>query len=256
MAGPSLLREEELRRRSNLRRNLRIEREKQEKLKRYEQQLSTPMGEQIYRAKMRDDQISVDEEMGTKLNLSKLQQKKKEGAKERKRQRKEEEAAEGNTYAKRVHKPSASAAVKTMRLPRVQLNAMLEGICVDLHNVEGMGVFATPVGEREAPGYTAMIAQPMCLGDVLEKCHRFEYRNTDQFVQDVKLIHTNCEQWNRGRPTAFLIERSNQLVIEATAGVKGMPAKPKRLHMLYNMMAQNGAAHGATGNCHFDHREA
>ena len=299
--GPPLSREEELRR------GMAAEKAKQEKLGTYVQQLSTAMGEQIYRAKnfrdgagnelrkctacgmpghvanskdcafytaesaahsmnrnvqqtsalslkisLRDADIDLPEEMGTKLNLSKLTQKRREGAREKKRQRKEEEAAEGNAYSKRLHK-QPTKQLSTTRLPRVQLNAILEGVCVELHNVEHMMVFAHPVSELEAPGYAAAIANPMCLGDMLAKCHRFEYRTADEFLNDVQLVHTNCEQWNHGKPSMFLIERSKQLVKAANALVGAI--KQKRLFMLYNLIHANGSSHGATGNSNFDHRD-
>jgi bromodomain-containing factor 1 len=58
------------------------------------------------------------------------------------------------------------------------------------------GIFATPVTDMIAPGYSSYIVTPMDLSTMRVKKDRKKYKNLKSFDTDVKLMLSNCIQWN------------------------------------------------------------
>lgn len=58
------------------------------------------------------------------------------------------------------------------------------------------GIFANPVTDTIAPGYSSYITTPMDLSTMRVKKDRKKYKNLKSFDTDVKLMLSNCIQWN------------------------------------------------------------
>ncbi|KAI8872083.1 Bromodomain-containing protein, partial [Ramicandelaber brevisporus] len=63
-------------------------------------------------------------------------------------------------------------------------------------NRDFYGTFNKPVLTSEAPGYYDVIQKPMCFEIVEQKMKRKEYRTKHEFEKDLKLICSNCLQYN------------------------------------------------------------
>jgi bromodomain-containing protein 7/9 len=63
-------------------------------------------------------------------------------------------------------------------------------------------LFAAPVTEDIAPGYFAMIKNPIDLSAIRAKVHDDEYQSLQQFKDDMKLMFDNCTTYNP--PNSFV----------------------------------------------------
>jgi len=52
------------------------------------------------------------------------------------------------------------------------------------------------VTRQDAPNYRDFIKKPICLKDMKNKTKRNEYKNRDEFKQDVELMRQNTEIFN------------------------------------------------------------
>lgn len=57
-------------------------------------------------------------------------------------------------------------------------------------------VFREKVLEADAPGYNAVVTNPIWLNKMVEKCKAREYRSTATFLSDIQLLVDNCFRYN------------------------------------------------------------
>jgi len=59
--------------------------------------------------------------------------------------------------------------------------------------------FLTPVTEKIAPGYFAVVKRPIDLATIRDKIRAHEYKKRDDFLADLKLMVENCHRYNEAR---------------------------------------------------------
>ncbi|XP_053384151.1 uncharacterized protein LOC123536403 isoform X3 [Mercenaria mercenaria] len=62
--------------------------------------------------------------------------------------------------------------------------------------------FLEPVTDEQAPGYSDVIKRPMDLSKIEEKVENREYRSTQHFLSDFRLMFNNCKRFN-GQDSEF-----------------------------------------------------
>ena len=111
------------------------------------------------------------------------------------------------------------------------------------------GPFFNLVDPVMVPDYDKVVSNPIALRCILNKVRNFEYGDVSEFEADVQLLHSNCETFNMGKPSAHFIAKSGELLIEAKQQIKALKKGSKSLS---NLIATVGSGHGATGNYLFD----
>ncbi|ESO96438.1 hypothetical protein LOTGIDRAFT_159848 [Lottia gigantea] len=79
---------------------------------------------------------------------------------------------------------------------KIQHLKMAEELIADLVKHDDAWPFLKPVNRREVPDYYDVIKEPMDFQTIKNKIHKFEYRDPNQIVEDVKLIFFNCVEYN------------------------------------------------------------
>ncbi|KAG1700262.1 hypothetical protein DVH05_012067 [Phytophthora capsici] len=80
------------------------------------------------------------------------------------------------------------------RLARVFLR-----ILAKLKTLADAGPFLEPVSDREFPQYKEIILHPMDLGKMTAKASKLEYKNSTEFMTDLRLMRDNCQLFCEGR---------------------------------------------------------
>lgn len=88
------------------------------------------------------------------------------------------------------------SCVLRQRQERTPLQKMLEHLHRALEKRDPQQFFAWPVTDNIAPGYSAIISQPMDLSTMKQKIDDNMYGNLQDFVADFKLMCTNAMQYN------------------------------------------------------------
>jgi hypothetical protein len=79
---------------------------------------------------------------------------------------------------------------------------------------EEYGLFANPVSEFEAPGYSSMIAIPMDFSTVRDRMR--QYRTLAELANDLFLCYDNCEHYNSDESIFYAeAQRQRQVVQQA-----------------------------------------
>lgn len=86
--------------------------------------------------------------------------------------------------------------VLRQRQERTPLQKMLEHLHRALEKRDPQQFFAWPVTDNIAPGYSAIITQPMDLSTMKQKIDDNMYGNLQDFIADFKLMCTNAMQYN------------------------------------------------------------
>lgn len=111
----------------------------------------------------------------------------------------------------------------------MQQIAVCEQLLKELVRHPDAGPFMVPVSKKTVPDYYRIIKRPMDFATMQSKLNSIQYKNSVEFVADLRLIFTNCQQYNRyqsyeakkGRKMwAFLEQRIEELGIE-TEGPSG-----------------------------------
>ena len=79
------------------------------------------------------------------------------------------------------------------------------------------GIFAFPVTDSIAPGYSSIITQPMDFSTMKTKIDDGDYNSVAEFKRDFKLMCNNCCVYNR--PETIFYQEAKRLM---TMGVKQM----------------------------------
>ncbi|ESO07805.1 hypothetical protein HELRODRAFT_170360 [Helobdella robusta] len=75
-------------------------------------------------------------------------------------------------------------------------NVLLKHTLEQLMMKDAIGLFAYPVTDEEAPGYSDIISHPMDYWTMGEKINNHQYSNFDEFESDFQLIIDNCTLYN------------------------------------------------------------
>ncbi|GME76379.1 unnamed protein product [[Candida] boidinii] len=90
------------------------------------------------------------------------------------------------------------------KIGQEELYEACEKVVLELRGyTEHSTAFLNRVSKRDAPNYYQVIKKPMDLNTVLKKLKTFQYKNKNEFVDDVMLIWKNCLTYNSD-PTHFL----------------------------------------------------
>uniref|UniRef100_A0A3B4A690 Bromo domain-containing protein n=1 Tax=Periophthalmus magnuspinnatus TaxID=409849 RepID=A0A3B4A690_9GOBI len=68
-----------------------------------------------------------------------------------------------------------------------------------------------PVSAEEAEDYLDIISQPMDFQTMFGKFSDGTYHNTQEFVEDVKLVFSNAEEYNQQGSTVLYMSQSGLL---------------------------------------------
>ncbi|KAL7750397.1 Transcriptional activator spt7 [Sorochytrium milnesiophthora] len=103
-----------------------------------------------------------------------------------------------------------------------ELYDALERVLNDLRNYEQLKVFHHKVQVREAPDYYHVIARPMDFSQMKKKLAQSAYKSKQEFLDDLKLIHDNCMQYN-SHPQSIYREYARFLKDRADQFAKSIP---------------------------------
>lgn len=73
---------------------------------------------------------------------------------------------------------------------------MYEQLTVDLVRHEDSWPFMKLVSRTQVPDYYDIIKKPIALSIIREKVNNCEYKTASEFVDDVKLMFSNCFEYN------------------------------------------------------------
>ena len=65
-----------------------------------------------------------------------------------------------------------------------------------MQSADTHGVFLNPVTDTIAPGYSAVIREPMCIRAIEDKAAEMKYRHLSELEHDVHLMFDNCIKYN------------------------------------------------------------
>lgn len=85
---------------------------------------------------------------------------------------------------------------------RVALNKLLDNLLEELERKDPHDIFAWPVNDLIAPGYSTMIAYPMDFSTMRNKISTDQYYTVDNFKSDFEVMVQNCCTYN-GPDTIF-----------------------------------------------------
>lgn len=88
---------------------------------------------------------------------------------------------------------------RTKTQAQVYLNNLLEGVITMIKNDITSYEFRKPVLKKYAPDYYDIIKKPMDLSKMQERCRRSMYTNLELFLDDWRLMVSNCHDYNETR---------------------------------------------------------
>uniref|UniRef100_A0A2K6VX70 Histone acetyltransferase n=3 Tax=Onchocerca TaxID=6281 RepID=A0A2K6VX70_ONCVO len=77
------------------------------------------------------------------------------------------------------------------------LNTIMDEVIEKISSKDYSDVFAKPVTEKEVPGYSTVIKNPMDLSTMQKKLAKGDYKNLSQLKSDFTLMMNNCSTFNR-----------------------------------------------------------
>ncbi|OQV14356.1 Transcription initiation factor TFIID subunit 1 [Hypsibius exemplaris] len=80
-----------------------------------------------------------------------------------------------------------------------------------LRPIEGSSLFHSTVDRKKVPNYHKVIKHPMNFDTIEQKAKTHQYQTAEQFLDDVRLIHSNCVQFN-GQESPFT--RTAELILQ------------------------------------------
>ena len=79
-----------------------------------------------------------------------------------------------------------------------QLNRFILAGLASMKECDPQNLFLNPVTDQIAPGYSAIIKQPMSIITMEHKLKQNQYRSVTEWENDVTLMFKNCINYNRG----------------------------------------------------------
>jgi Bromodomain len=103
----------------------------------------------------------------------------------------------------------ANVDVPTNPIQR-QLNRFIITGLVTMKECDPQQLFLNPVTDQIAPGYSAIIKQPMCISTMEQKVKNNVYHSVSDWENDVKLMYKNCIDYNRGAAGQWFRNEANR----------------------------------------------
>lgn len=72
--------------------------------------------------------------------------------------------------------------------------------------------FTVPVDPKAVPTYRNIIKKPMYLNLIRQQCKRMEYKTSEQFLDDMRLLAKNAKDFNHGEAAAWVVQHANLLL--------------------------------------------
>ena len=136
--------------------------------------------------------------------------------------------------------PSPELKPKPQKLPlstkmRKAVNNLLEHLLKQLERKDTHDVFAYPVNDMIAPGYSSLIAQPMDFSTIRNKIITNQYFDVSDFKEDFDLMINNCCLYNKPETVYYDIAKKVSAAgskIMSTERLKNMRRSLNFLHDL------------------------
>jgi transcriptional activator SPT7 len=93
------------------------------------------------------------------------------------------------------------------KIGQEELYESLESVLMRLKAVEHAAPFLQKVNKRDAPDYYQIIKHPMDIGTMMKKLRGYQYKNKQEFVDDLMLIWSNCLKYNSD-PSHYLRKKA------------------------------------------------
>jgi len=77
-----------------------------------------------------------------------------------------------------------------------QLNEIFEDIIDNVIKLDMSKLFHKPVKKKEYPDYYNIVEKPIDLGEIKNRTKRNEYKNREQFLEDLRLMAKNSVLYN------------------------------------------------------------
>ena len=110
---------------------------------------------------------------------------------------------------RRIEIVSKKTRGKKLKIEFAATMILCEEILEKVENHRSADPFKEPVLDLYVPDYSQVIKHPMCLQTISEKITQGLYRSATEFDQDMNLIFTNCETYNK--PNSAISRTANNL---------------------------------------------
>ena len=91
-----------------------------------------------------------------------------------------------------------------------QLNRFILAGLITMKECDPQTLFLNPVTDQIAPGYSAIIKQPMSISNMEHKLKQNQYRSVTEWENDVTLMFKNCINYNRGPAGQWFRNEANR----------------------------------------------
>ncbi|XP_062863386.1 bromodomain adjacent to zinc finger domain protein 1A isoform X2 [Trichomycterus rosablanca] len=116
-------------------------------------------------------------------------------------------STEVSPKAKVVHKRTQSSSSNTRRSSGRTIGihelSLCEQLTVDLVRHEDSWPFMKLVSRTQVPDYYDIIKKPIALSTIRERVNNCEYQTASEFINDVKLMFSNCLEYNPQHTSEF-----------------------------------------------------
>ena len=113
-----------------------------------------------------------------------------------------------------------------LREDLTSFNEKLAAICTDLKSETDSWPFHRPVNKRQYPLYYRLISKPVDLQTIAMGANRKRYVSTDEFLERLRLMVSNCRQYNGAdHPFTHTAERLVKIAEEKCAALKDLEDK-------------------------------
>jgi hypothetical protein len=120
-----------------------------------------------------------------------------------------EGSAIGSNRTTTTTTPDADTEIPNNPMQR-QLNRYIIAGLTSMKECDPQQLFLNPVTDQIAPGYSAIIKQPMCISTMEQKIKKNLYHSISDWEKDVKLMFKNCIDYNRGAAGQWFRNEANR----------------------------------------------
>lgn len=140
----------------------------------------------------------------------------------------EKKPKKSKSISLRISLPSSStssAGQSGGKSPYAKLGRVLEHIVAHLITIPDSWPFHKPVDGNYAPHYFEIITHPIDLSTIRRKCTKGSYSSADDFIRDLRLMHSNCVTYNGpdhpfSKTAAALLHKAIRLVQERANAIE------------------------------------